>query len=323
MKELNVKYIRTRIDSETYNKFRIYSLQKGMNFNEALIDLIKTSTQGIDNQKYPISDDDMYYMAGLLDGDGTICITKEKTRESYSPAVHLSSTDFDIVKFFQMRFGGTIRNVDSTKKRKFVWYAQGIEAIDTVTEFLPFIFLTRKVHAAKCVIEFGKTLSEHKLSKEIIDSRKNLYLQSKNTNAHGHNQSFNIGIIPPIQYLAGIFDAEGCARVTRCKSQYSTQYGIALLVKMCDYEPIVAFHKTYGGNLCECKPGKTGRKPSALWRINGKEAGNIAKNIMQFSRCKRKGECLSIINEFSALIGYRGTNTKRELLYSRYKELVK
>lgn len=48
------------------------------------------------------------YMAGLIDGEGTIGISRDTNRKSRAPYISITSTTREIMEWLQENFGGTI-----------------------------------------------------------------------------------------------------------------------------------------------------------------------------------------------------------------------
>ncbi|SRR5216684_1880925 len=77
----------------------------------------------------------LYYAAGLMDGEGSICLTRKHASEHRSPAVTFPSTTFQLVQYMKEHFGGCISRKRKYKKRhlsSWIWALRG----DAALEFL-------------------------------------------------------------------------------------------------------------------------------------------------------------------------------------------
>lgn len=138
---------------------------------------------------------DLAYIAGLIDGEGCISLTK-KFRKGKSPEyriiLRVGNTDPLMVGFCRKRLGGFIY-LSHSKKRKhkcYVWKTAGGNAIIALKKVYPFLITKRK--KAKLAFEFRKTFcknpicgSGHTVSKGILKRRESAYIKMKKlTNSH-------------------------------------------------------------------------------------------------------------------------------------------
>jgi len=85
------------------------------------------------------------YVAGIVDGEGTINIARAKTRKSYQVRMSVGSTSRRLVDYLLRTFGGnsTARKVLSNPKAKdqWCWYLNGYEAVTLLLEIRPFLVI--------------------------------------------------------------------------------------------------------------------------------------------------------------------------------------
>ncbi len=112
---------------------------------------------------------DYAYFAGIVDGEGTISISRITTRRnghvyfSYAPHLSISNTDFDMIKSLESRFGGGIVRVapPSNKrwKRDNRLYFRREEMLAILPRIIP--YLTSKKRKAELLLEYMTTRTEN------------------------------------------------------------------------------------------------------------------------------------------------------------------
>ncbi len=53
-------------------------------------------------------DTELAYAAGFFDGEGSISLVRQNNNRSHSLQVAVASNDYEVLQWFQKRFGGTI-----------------------------------------------------------------------------------------------------------------------------------------------------------------------------------------------------------------------
>ena len=83
------------------------------------------------------------YIAGIIDGEGTITLSKiHKTSKFRHPVIAVSSTSYEILQFIHTHYGGTIINHKTYKKhhkRSWVWKTTYNKAIKLVSDIYPYL----------------------------------------------------------------------------------------------------------------------------------------------------------------------------------------
>ncbi len=103
------------------------------------------------------SNDDRHWAAGLFEGEGTITMTglgKRKPHLTYS-RVTVGNTDFQVVDFFYIRWGGSLRKRKKIpgKKQAYEWTCAGSQTWIFLNDILPFIRTARVRQKAHLLVE--------------------------------------------------------------------------------------------------------------------------------------------------------------------------
>lgn len=87
--------------------------------------------------------EDIFYTAGLIDGEGTITLTRQSKQQMRSPAVSVSSTTKELVDYMRDTHGGYVVTLGKPRKKhwKQAWHWQishngAIEILKSVTPYL-------------------------------------------------------------------------------------------------------------------------------------------------------------------------------------------
>lgn len=123
-------------------------------------------------------------------------------------------------------------------------------------------------------------------------------------------------------YLAGLFDGEGCACVTReiTPTRRPIRYKCLLTLQMTDSEPVKAMADYFGGGITYRDLSKLRRKNAYKWTARGQKAGVAAKALLPFVKIMRKKEVLKAVIEFAQTILPRGVVTGTEKYATRLME---
>lgn len=99
---------------------------------------------------------DYPYLAGLIDGEGTITLTKERARSEFRrPVVSIQMTDYILMRKVYETFGGTLTRRESRKQghsTAWTWKVVNRRAVDLLTEILPFLNLASKRTRASLIV---------------------------------------------------------------------------------------------------------------------------------------------------------------------------
>jgi hypothetical protein len=115
-----------------------------------------------------LTETDYAYLAGIIDGEGTITFSRITTRRNghvyhnYSPHLSISNTDLGMIKSLKRRFGGGLVRVapPSNKlwKRGSILYFRREEMLTLLPKVIP--YLTSKKRKAELLLEYMTTRTE-------------------------------------------------------------------------------------------------------------------------------------------------------------------
>jgi hypothetical protein len=218
----NVKeHYRKKIDEIGIDKFRenntIYMEQYRQNKKERKF--IDFELDNLDDNKYKLYINENYkhftlsesYLGGFFDGDGTVYIAKDIKRQLYDLEVRFTQDWFPILHIIHNKFGGVFSSYKKCKTYRTTYDLRftGQSCYD-ILQFLQKGCIT-KLKQINCAIEYYKLLNQtnknderdilyHKLGKLKKELPKDNKLPYDRIN---------------YDYIAGIFDAEGCAMLKK------------------------------------------------------------------------------------------------------------
>jgi hypothetical protein len=103
------------------------------------------------------------YMAGIIDGEGTITLTRVNKTDSYrTPVVSVSSTSYEILEFIHKHYGGAIVNHKTYQKhhkQSWVWKITYDKAIQLVSDVYPYLTDPTKRYRADLLISKYKKVT--------------------------------------------------------------------------------------------------------------------------------------------------------------------
>ena len=133
-----------------------------------------------------LSEAELGYIAGIIDGEGCIGIHKHSDNRGRSRLHYLyvivSNNNPDCVKFFQKRFGGwiTARQQQKNWNVNYKWGLRSERARNLLETIEPYLLLKRA--QAKLGIEFDKAKIRHKLTDREWKKRERFYLKMRKLN---------------------------------------------------------------------------------------------------------------------------------------------
>jgi hypothetical protein len=95
-----------------------------------------------------VSDTEAAYAAGILDGEGSISLTRVHKDRYPSPQVSVASTDRELLEWLQARFGGSIvrkRTYKPHHSQSYDWKVTDRKALRVLKRVRPFLVIERKV----------------------------------------------------------------------------------------------------------------------------------------------------------------------------------
>lgn len=117
------------------------------------------------------------YMAGLIDGEGSIMLSKQHSYDEFRmPVISLTNTSFNIIDLLKKTFGGTICNqklyqVHHTPAK--IWRVCYDRAVNICVMLLPYFKHTEKIRRAQliatrykqCTVRNGKYTENQRQAK--------------------------------------------------------------------------------------------------------------------------------------------------------------
>ena len=98
------------------------------------------------------------YIAGLIDGEGSILLERPKTTEFRHPAISIATTTIELIDFLPDLCGGNI----SSKQEKdgylsaFSYKIRGDKALDLMQNILPYLKCKNKIARAEYLLKHYK-----------------------------------------------------------------------------------------------------------------------------------------------------------------------
>ena len=140
------------------------------------------------------SRDDLVYAAGIVDGEGNICISRcnrpKMNSFSYSTHTHVYNTNSILIDYFKSTFGGADSFYDSGNpkhKPEVGWHLYGEESRKFLLNILPFLKL--KNEQAKLAITFQEEMNKNgthgRVTPNSATVREELYQKCASLNKRG------------------------------------------------------------------------------------------------------------------------------------------
>lgn len=98
------------------------------------------------------------YLAGIIDGEGTVTLVRTHKNETPSPEVSVSNTSLPLLMWIQKRVGGAISSKKTSKPHhtiSYVWRLRHDKAICFLNEIKRYLIVKRK-HAELITQEYKK-----------------------------------------------------------------------------------------------------------------------------------------------------------------------
>lgn len=102
------------------------------------------------------------YIAGIIDGEGTITIERRSGRATSTPAVYVASTDRELLEWLESRLGGCICKRPKRSehhKLSWDWKLRGDSALALLADVRPYLRIQRRQARARMLCEQWKLLT--------------------------------------------------------------------------------------------------------------------------------------------------------------------
>lgn len=110
-----------------------------------------------------ISQTDLAYAAGLIDGEGTITMIKKHASDKYRcSTVSMSSTTLELLVFMKERFNGCISNhktYQSHHKKSYAWKVVNNDAIAALSLIVNYLREPEKLRRANLILSTYKSVT--------------------------------------------------------------------------------------------------------------------------------------------------------------------
>lgn len=115
------------------------------------------------------------YIAGILDGEGTITLVKRNSHRY--PIVSVSSTSKELLDFLRHEVGGTICNHKTYKdhhKQSWSWRLTSNNALNLLNDVIPFMLEKKKLYRANILLNEYKSVTPRngKYTEELLNKKK-------------------------------------------------------------------------------------------------------------------------------------------------------
>lgn len=121
--------------------------------------------------------EELYYLAGLIDGEGTITLSKNNKNDIFrTPVISCSSTTYELVDYLKQHYGGHISKqkvYQDHHKQAWSWKTSYLNAIHLCTKLKDLLREPSKAYRAKMIAEIypSVTLRNGKYTSEQINSK--------------------------------------------------------------------------------------------------------------------------------------------------------
>jgi len=134
---------------------------------------------------------ELAYLAGIVDGEGTVNIAFIKTSGEYRARLYVVNTSYALIEWIKARFGGLVYKRISKNEKwkpKYEW-VMPVSRKDTklLKQLIPYLVI--KKQQAGLVLELIATIGNpgRKLTQETIAKRKELFEKNKQLNSGSRN----------------------------------------------------------------------------------------------------------------------------------------
>lgn len=115
---------------------------------------------------------ELAYVAGIIDGEGTITLSRRRKNELPSPYICVSSTNREVLEWLKTRLGGTIcskKRYRENHKQSYIWYIRlATKCLTLLNEIEPFLII-KKQQALLLLNNYKNcTPRNGKYSKEVL-----------------------------------------------------------------------------------------------------------------------------------------------------------
>lgn len=125
------------------------------------------------------------YIAGIIDGEGTITLTRHHRNETPAPNVSISNNDLTLLHWIKRKVGGTIITKGKKKqhhKESYTWHLRFDKAIGLLNEIRDYLIIKRQ-HADLIIAKYKSvTHRTGKYTPEMLKKKAELVAEIRRLN---------------------------------------------------------------------------------------------------------------------------------------------
>lgn len=258
---------------------------------------------------------DLAYIAGLFDGEGNICISKERT--GWVLRTQLWMTNEYLPNWLRFNFGGYLRRRKGTgenRKACWQWWTCSSGAVEFLRVITPYLIL-KKPHCqiALCFQDNRRHTNLplkgqqgfQKLSSEEAALQETQHLSIKALNRTGRPKVTLSGDIKrrgkkiDVAYMAGLFDAEGTITIK------DNPWCVIAQLTLTNHSIPYWFKLNFGGSIYHYRPFNKKHSESWRWSVYSQEALNFINSVYPYLILKKPHADVAI--RFQAGLRTRGS----------------
>lgn len=93
------------------------------------------------------------YLAGLVDGEGSICVKSESKSRPYVIYLEMANCNYKLISIFEENFGGKVRKRDNSKNKKnllnnwkpcYEWQLSKKKAATVIKKIFPYLIAKKR-----------------------------------------------------------------------------------------------------------------------------------------------------------------------------------
>lgn len=230
------------------------------------------------------------YLAGLVDGDGSITV-RHDPRAGYQLALAIYSTNRIMMNWLVHVFGGQFRNMSTVgnRKQKYCWYSYNDSVIRNLSPYL----IIKKAQGQTAVL-FMSLGSERNPSARQ-DLMKDLQRLNSSFEPLDKHKFDNAEPVSPTKqdyaYLAGLFDAEGSFSLVKRKVKGNGAYNSLIRISNTDGTVFPWIKARFGGNFCALNRKQ---RNEGVWKMTGENREPNMLGILPYLIIKKQRAVLTL-----------------------------
>jgi len=102
------------------------------------------------------------YVAGIIDGEGTITLSRQRANEFRCPVVSVSSTTYEIMDYLKTHYGGFIVKHKTYKdhhKQSWSWKVERTAAFKILADIQHYLLVPEKRHRCALILNTYKSVT--------------------------------------------------------------------------------------------------------------------------------------------------------------------